>query len=175
MSYLGSPDAVTRFIAPGSVNVWHALVDGDTALDPAVHPWPSIEDGNLPAAQTLWQATGSNAYEEIRAVVLAVIVVLSVKSSTIYQLYTDAEELRAPTGASAADVAFHTDPVASGSFYYFNDGARPLNRLECYSQDEAESDVTCDKTVRKGGGCAHSFMSQVQYGRADTCRTYPLS
>jgi hypothetical protein len=146
LSYLGSSDAVTRFIAPTSVGVWQGIAQTGLA-DPDSVEWPSTDAGNLLASKRLWDATSCPATQTLRMLVSAVIMALCRKSVAVNELYQEAEELRDPTPATQADVAFHTNPLASGSFYYFNAGAAPLNRLESYDEEEADSEVDCSKTV----------------------------
>lgn len=148
VSYLGSKDAADSFIAPSATEVWITLA---TALEGETQPsqlkWPGLSEGVVLAGQQLFFHCGSSVH--VRRLVAATIRALVEKSALVRSLYADAKEMVLPIPATAEDVAWHCNPIASSSFYYFNEGGKPLYSLRGYETEEADSAVNCSKTVRQ--------------------------
>lgn len=106
--------------------------------------WPTFDEGNLPAAKRLAKHSKD---KNVMLFVSAVIGAFADKSQMLFNVYTAAGELKSPVPATPEQKAFHTDPIRSRSFYYFNEDAAPLNELPGYKEDESDSKVDCAKTV----------------------------
>lgn len=155
MSYLGSADAVATFIPPTAVEKWWAVANSlgaEMSMD-----WPSFDEGNLPAAKRLARHSKDKS---VMLFVAAVIGAFADKSKMLFDVYTAAGELKSPIPATSEQKAFHTDPIRSRSFYYFNEDAAPLNELPGYKEDESDSKVDCAKTVSAFISSTRSHLGQ---------------
>lgn len=78
LSYVGSSDAVTRFIAPTSGGIWREVAEKGLAYPDNVD-WPSTDDANLLAGKRLWEAISCSATLKLRLLVSTVILALCSK------------------------------------------------------------------------------------------------